>query len=53
MEEARMDAIQNVEPVSTPEHTTTTTTVGTCPTCISGTDPLIHGMGVEILQDLD
>lgn len=48
-----MDAIQNAETLSSPEHATTTTTVETCPACMSGTDPLINGLGVEILQDLD
>jgi hypothetical protein len=48
-----MDTIQNVEPASAVEYATTTTTVGTCPTCISGTDPLISKTDVAILQDLD
>jgi hypothetical protein len=48
-----MDAIQNVEPAGTPEYATSTTTVGTCPTCISGTDPILSGLGKELLQDLD
>ena len=45
-----MDAIENSQPV---EYATTTTTVGTCPTCISGTDPIISKTDVAILQDLD
>lgn len=48
-----MDAIHNVELASTPEFATTSTTVETCPTCISGTDPIITGLGKELLQDLD
>jgi hypothetical protein len=53
MEESRMDAIQNAELTAAPEQSTIDTTVGTCPTCISGTDPITKGLGPEILQDLD
>jgi hypothetical protein len=48
-----MDTIQNVELTATPEQSTTQTTFGTCPACLSGTDPLINGLGFEVLQDLD
>ena len=46
-----MEAIQNAEPVNATEYTRTTT--DTCPTCISGTDPIIDGLGIDILQDAE
>lgn len=46
-----MEADQNAEPVNTPEYMRTTT--DTCPTCISGTDPIIIGLGADILQDAE
>jgi hypothetical protein len=49
MEELPMEAIQNAEPINATERGRTT--LDECPTCISGTDPLILTLGVEILQD--
>lgn len=44
-----MEAIQNAEPVNATEHSRTI--LDECPTCISGTDPLIGTLGADILQD--
>ena len=41
-----MEAIQNAQPVESFD-----TRVGECPTCLSGTDPIIFGLGVDILED--
>ena len=44
-----MEAIHNVESVNTPEYSRTIS--DECLTCLSGTDPIIVTLGVDILQD--
>ena len=47
-----METTQHSEPITALENSGTIIK-GECPTCISGTDPIILSLGVEILQDLD